>query len=66
MRRTMQLYLSTGRMMTNVDLPNHANPTLEFQLRYDLAQSYNLMEGEGYFTVMEDGEVVNKHDIPWI
>lgn len=63
MQRTYQLYatLRPGRIITNCDYPGGAN---DIQFRIDIAREYGVKPGEGYFTVKENGIIINKLDIP--
>lgn len=62
MRRTYQLYSNErpGYIITNCEYSG-AN---DVQFRIDIAREYGVGAGEGYFTVKEDGVVIDKLDVP--
>ena len=63
MRRTYQLYANErpGYIITNCEYTGGAN---DIQFRIDIARAYDVKPGEGYFTVKENGIIINKLDIP--
>ena len=63
MRKTYQLYtnLRPGYIITNCEYTGGAN---DAQFRIDIARAYGVEPGEGYFTVKENGIVINKLNIP--
>ena len=63
MRITYQLYCY-GRpdfLVANCEYHGGHN---DLQFRQDMARDYGVEHGKGYFTVKENGVVINKLDIP--
>ena len=63
MRVTYQLYCNNrpGYVITNQVYTGGWN---DVEFRRAMASEFDVCSGEGYFTVMHDGEIVNKLDIP--
>ena len=62
-RITYQLYCCDrpGYVVANWEYHGGQN---DLQFRQDMAREYGVGHGEGYFTVKENGVVINKLDIP--
>lgn len=62
MSNSLELRDTSGRLIARVD-PCPAG-TNDVQYRSDIAAEYGMEAGDGYFCKIEDGQCVQKYEIP--
>jgi len=53
-----------GFYVTLVEVPSTFTPSQELQLRYDVAREFEMTDNDGEFLVIENGNVIDRRQIP--
>ena len=64
MAQSLKLFDNNCQLIALVDNIPNSPLSLELQYRHDIAHEYGMENGEGYFFLVEDGQVLNKLEIP--
>lgn len=64
MPKYIKLIDNDGMQLACAQIPEGVDHSWELQKRIELAEAYNVVNGEGHFEHYEDDELVNKMEIP--